>query len=287
MNNKLTIGITGASGHIGSHLAGYLVEKGFTVVSLVRNPDAADLSSRKYDLTGNIPDDLLNGIDILIHCAYVTKQQHTDAARINREGSEKLFSAAREKGIRKIIFFSTVTADINARSGYAKSKYEIEQLLDSERDFVARCSMVIGTGGLFQRMMEYGTSHTIIPLVSAGNQVVQVIAIDDVARLIEQVITRDLTGTGVLANEEAYTYKQIFRLIAKVNYKKIIFVPVPANVLKSIVKISRFLRLPVGATEENIQGIQTLRRQEPLLILPSFISLEKKLRTYETGIYRS
>jgi nucleoside-diphosphate-sugar epimerase len=278
MNNKLTIGITGAGGHIGSQLTEYLRGKAFEVIVLTKNVDSIkDTSARKYDLTDAIADDLLNDIDVLIHCAYIGNERHEDAAQINYNGSKLLFEASRKQGVKKIIFFSSVTANANAASGYARSKFAIEQLLDANTDFIIRCSMVIGSGGLFKRMLTYALTHRLIPLVGSGNQIVQVVAIVDVVRFVEQIIINDLTGTGVLANEERLTYRQLFTTIADVYQKRIVFVRVPAAALKIILRLNKFLGIRTGASEENVQGIQTLHPQKPLLLLPSYRSLEETL----------
>lgn len=265
MTNKFTIGITGAGGHIGSELVNYLRGKEFQVVPL------------KFDLKRNIPVGLLSGIDVLIHCAFVKQEDNANAEMHNYNGSKVLFEECRTQGVKKIIFFSSVTAKQNAASGYARGKFAIEQLLDPQRDFVIRCGMVIGTGGLFQRMLHYAVTHTFIPLIGSGKQVIQLIAVDDVVRCVEQIIVRNLSGMGVLANEEELTYRQFFSTIARVYRKRIWFVPVPAGALQLLLKICKLMHIRTGASAENIQGIRSLRKQRPVALLPTFRTFSEKL----------
>jgi dihydroflavonol-4-reductase len=276
MNNDITIGITGASGHIGSRLTGFLSEKGFRVIAFVRNvASVKNVPVRKYDLTEDIASGLVSDIDVLIHCAFVTKDQHADAEHINYHGSKQLFDECRKQGVKKIIFFSTVTASANTKSAYAKSKYRIEQLLRADTDFMIRCSMVIGTGGMFRRMLTYVTSHTFIPVFGSGKQVIQVVAIDDVLIFVEQVITGDTSGSCVLANNEQLTYKEFFSTIASVYHRKICFIHVPVPLVKMLLRLCRLMNIRTTVTEENILGMETLHVYDP----PSFPFTLRTLRS--------
>ena len=284
MNNSITIGITGASGHIGSSLTRYLSAKGFRVIAFVRNADSvSNASVRKFDLTSNIAAELLSDIDVMIHCAFVTKEQHVNAEQINYNGSKQLFEACREQGVKKIIFFSTVTAGAQAKSAYAKSKFRIEQLLQPDNDYLIRCSMVIGTGGIFQRMLTYGTTHTFIPLIGSGNQVIQVVAIEDVLFFVEQVIRGDMKGSSVLANSERLTYKQLFKTIAAVYDKSIFFIPVPVSFLKMILRLCRSMNIRTPVTEENILGTETLREYDQSKFSFTLRTLRSKLEELRNG----
>src|SRR5689334_7267331 len=103
MNNNLTIGITGATGHVGSQLSNHLKKRGLRVIKLIRNPGIDEsFSSRMFDLTQPIADDLLIGIDILIHCAFVANAQSEEAKIININGSRNLFESCRKQGVKII-----------------------------------------------------------------------------------------------------------------------------------------------------------------------------------------
>jgi NADH dehydrogenase len=278
MSNNITIGITGANGHIGSRLTEYLSKKGFRVIALVRNvASVKNVAVRKYDLTKDIASGLASDIDVLIHCAVVTKDQHANAEHINYKGSKQLFDECRKQGVKKIIFLSTVTASANTKSAYAKSKYRIEQLLRADTDFMIRCSMVIGTGGMFRRMLTYATTHTFIPVFGSGNQVIQVVAIDDVLFFVEQVIIGDLSGSCVLANNEQLTYKEFFSTIAAVYQKKICFIHVPVVFVKMLLRLCRLMNIRTIVSEENILGMETVRVYDPPSFPLTFRTLRSKL----------
>nr|WP_237422088.1 NAD(P)-dependent oxidoreductase [Frigidibacter albus] len=103
--------MTGGTGLVGRFLADAARAAGHEVTLLSRNPAPGGL---RYDLAGEVPD--LAGYDALIHAAF----QHapgryrggegTDPAGFlaaNRDGSLRLFAAARKAGVGRALFLST------------------------------------------------------------------------------------------------------------------------------------------------------------------------------------
>jgi FkbM family methyltransferase len=279
MTTKSTIGITGANGFIGSSLTNFLIGEGFSVVPFVRKPTSEkSKNARKYDLVEeSIPDDLFKGIDILIHCAFITKEQNADAEQLNFTGTKRLIDVSRNQGVKKIIFFSSVTADENAKSAYSKSKFAIHQLLNKETDLIIRCSLVIGEGGLFRKMLNYAISRTFIPLIGSGRQIIQLIAIEDVQSFVSTSINNNLHGNRVLASTEQITYKQLFKTIAAVYGKRIHFVPVPLVMLKMTLNLCRILNIRTPVSQENLLGFQTVRTYDTAPFISFPMTLKNKL----------
>src|SRR3954465_13861751 len=115
------IGITGAGGFIGSYLRNYFRANGFTVIGLVRMPTQDD--ERAFDLySPGIDPSILNGLEVIIHCAFIRHDDDNNAEAINLRGAENLKKVALVAGVRKIIFFSSLSAHNKARSSYGRSK---------------------------------------------------------------------------------------------------------------------------------------------------------------------
>lgn len=157
----MTALVTGATGFIGGNVARQLRRRGDAVRALVR-PGANDLAIRN---TGVIPSpgDLLEpdslrramlGCDVVYHCAavYAFWSRHpVDIYRANVDGTRNVIAAARQAGIRRLVFTSSVST-IGLPSGavdagterlgdetmppqpshlighYKQSKYQAEQL---------------------------------------------------------------------------------------------------------------------------------------------------------------
>ncbi|HUQ67086.1 MAG TPA: NAD-dependent epimerase/dehydratase family protein [Flavitalea sp.] len=274
---KPVVGITGANGFIGSYLSDYLAKKGYSIIQFARNFKQNITTQRKYDLEDLISKDLFTDVDVLIHCAFIKNEVNPLAEQINYNATERLITASREQGVKKVIFFSSVSAHNKAVSAYGKSKFRIHNLLDSKRDLIVQSGLVIGDGGLFKKLYEYSSSHKFIPLIDGGRQVIQLIAIDDVADFIDNAIINDLTGTHVMVNNERLTYRQIFESIARLNQSKLYFIPLPGFFLKKIITSCNYLNIPIPVTKENLLGFQKLKLFEPSPQLKASKSLVQKL----------
>lgn len=141
----MKVALTGGTGLVGRFLADAARAAGHDVTLLSRNPAPGEL---RYDLTGEVPD--LTGHDALIHAAF----QHapgryrggegTDPADFlaaNRDGSLRLFAAARQAGVARALFLSTravygdhpagtlLTEDLELRPDtlYGQMKADVEQ----------------------------------------------------------------------------------------------------------------------------------------------------------------
>ena len=119
--------VTGAAGFIGSNLCDHLLKNGAHVVGLDNlstgrqaNIDRVNNSAedRFFDFyQGDILDDVsltkaLDGVDIVVHlAAQVSVQQSIanpdETDRINTGGSRRVFEAAIDAGVRKIIYASS------------------------------------------------------------------------------------------------------------------------------------------------------------------------------------
>src|SRR6266700_7171897 len=107
--DKGIIAITGAGGFIGSALLTHLRNSGYRVIALKRTVagDAEPLQERFFDLQQVPAAGLLKGVEVLIHCAFIGAEAHSEADQINYAGTKLLVKNARVHGVQKIIFFSS------------------------------------------------------------------------------------------------------------------------------------------------------------------------------------
>ena len=113
--------ITGVNGHLGNNLLRLLLEKGEKVIGTVRNPtqklpyEGLDFNPVYADLMDkNSLLHALEGVDTLYQVAAVfklwTKNPQKDIYEANMTATKNIMEAASEKGVRKIVYVSSIAA---------------------------------------------------------------------------------------------------------------------------------------------------------------------------------
>ena len=110
--------VTGANGFTGSHLVKALLQRGDSVVGLVRkSSDLTRLEDTDIQLvTGDITDrnalrQAMQDVDMVFHTAAFVEFGLVDAARMERvnvEGTQAVLEVAKEMEISKMVYCSTI-----------------------------------------------------------------------------------------------------------------------------------------------------------------------------------
>jgi len=261
------IAITGASGFLGSILTDYFTQKNWKVVALVRNaerkkkPAKSTVEYREYDITKPVHKSALQGVDYLVHAAYVKLDaQNPEALEINVDGAKKLLAAAKQAGVKQSVFISTMSAHEDAISVYGKQKLAIEELfLKAKNNTVLRCGLIIGKGGIVQEMAGFMKSKHAVPLIGGGAQPLQIISVYDLCKVIGNAVEHTVTGRLVAANPTVYSYKEFYKALAHRLNVRVVYVPLPYWVLQAVFKIAATLHIPLGVGEDNLKGLKKLK----------------------------
>jgi nucleoside-diphosphate-sugar epimerase len=271
MNN--TIAITGASGFIGKSLLHYFSSKGWNVRALQRNPakSSGKISYHAYELPDRFDEKILEGVDVLIHCAvqhYTPSSKNTDT--INEKGAETLIRLCRKTGTR-LVFLSTLSAHEQAQSHYGQNKLKLEGMFDLAKDLVLKLGLVVGhTGGLFHTIYESIKKTNVVPLVGGGKQPVQTIAIDDLCRIIASGISNHMSGIYNIAEPDPLPMKELYTLIARQLGKEPKFVPVPAFLLLIACHMAELIGVKLPISSENVLGLKQLKSFDTAADLKKF-----------------
>jgi dihydroflavonol-4-reductase len=113
----MKIAVTGTSGHVGNNLCRMLIAQGHQVKALVHR-DTKSLEGLPLEIVrGSVTSendlaDLCSGCEIVFHlAAYISIRKRDPAClSINAESTFRLARAAKAKGVRKIIHFSSIHA---------------------------------------------------------------------------------------------------------------------------------------------------------------------------------
>jgi len=232
--------VTATTGYIGSHLLAPLTAAGFRVraaartPSRVRNapPGAEIVAADAFDATAVRA--ALEGIDTAYYLVH-TLGAGKDYAQRDREAARIFADAARDAGIRKIVFLGGLGQDVRDLSEHLASRHEVGRVLaDSGVPVVEfRASIVIGSGSTSFEMVRNLTEK--LPAMTTPRWVrmpAQPIAIDDVAAYLVAAANLDLPAGEnhriyEIGGSEIVNYGDLLRLYAKTRGLHRLIIPVP------------------------------------------------------------
>jgi nucleoside-diphosphate-sugar epimerase len=186
--------VTGASGYVGSRIASHLAGAGWDVRALCRTRppiDAERVTHVRFDLVTGPTPEMLADADALVHAGYdFDHTRWSDIARVNVEGTGHLLTAAKNAGVDRIIYVSTVAAFPETRSMYGRAKLESEGLALALGAVVVRCGLVWGPhgGAMFGALRRAVQRLPVVPLVVPADLGIALVCEDDLAVLIERVL---------------------------------------------------------------------------------------------------
>lgn len=240
--------VTGATGFIGSHMVNVLLENGYDVVAMARNPSKAKKLEEKgievrYADLGDFSslNDITKGVDFVIHLAahYNFHTKWPLLYKYNVLAAEKLAEDAIKHNVQHFIFTSTTEAigptlgkiadentPCNPAYDYGKSKLMAEKLMrkmHDEKDFsvtIVRPSGVYGPGDFY---VAYSAVHAIAKgkmsfLPGDGSHLIQFVYVKDLVDGYLKTLGNEkaLGETYILTSEDYHTYKEIFTIIANI-----------------------------------------------------------------------
>ena len=216
--------IIGGSGFVGRYVAQRMAQAGWRVRVACRHPNDAHFV-RPYGAPGqvspvfaNIRDDdsvraVVEAADAVVNCVgtFDAKGKNSFQA-IQVEGAERVARIAAECGVSKLVQISAIGADVEAESGYARSKGEGERavLEHVPGAYIIRPSVIFGTeDDFFNRFGAMARSFPIVPLFGAETKF-QPVWVEDVAAAIEVCLTTDAApGVYELGGPDVDTFREL------------------------------------------------------------------------------
>ncbi len=207
----MRIFLTGANGFIGAALLVALRDAGHEVVAAVRRPEALrrrfpDLTAVEADLNHLLRAEdwapLIAGCDAVINCAGILQSRRGQSvARVHDRAPRALFDAAQAAGIAKVVQISAVS--LGAETDYAASKKAADDhLMGLDLAWVVlRPSLVYSAGGSYggtSVLRAQAATPFVLPVIGAGDQVFQPIALEDLAQLVRRAVESDSLDRRVL-----------------------------------------------------------------------------------------
>jgi len=292
--------VTGANGFVGSHLVEGLLSKGYHVICLVRKTSNlrwlsglnveyvyADISEKESlsREAGSFGKNVLNDVDFVFHVAGLTKAKSKEEyLKANYEGTKNLIEACVENNqqIKRFVYISSQaavgpgkddqpldeTAPCNPVTDYGKSKLEGEKIVlefSSKLPVtIIRPPAVYGPRDSdilsFFKVANYGFKT----FFGKGESYLSLCYIED---LIDGIIlaAESPKATGqiyFIADDQIYSWREAFRIVAKVLNKKTITLKIPKVFLYAIAFVSENVARLLGKpTVINMQKVREITQK--------------------------
>jgi uncharacterized protein YbjT (DUF2867 family) len=216
--------IVGASGLIGSALAGRLAAQGHSVVSVTRSGGKSgliDALAVQMDVAAAtepshwLPH--LREVDAVVNCAGVLQDSPGDSTTgVHVKGVSALFQACELAGVRRVVHLSAVGVDRETPTEFSRTKLAGDKAL-MERDLdwiILRPSVIVGRAAYGGSALLRGLAALPIQPVMASTGPLQIVHLDDVIDTIAFFLKPDAPSRQVLdiVGSKSWTFEEVVRL---------------------------------------------------------------------------
>ncbi len=260
--------VTGAFGYSGRWIAHRLLEKGIrvrTLTNAVGRDDPFDgrveVHSLDFDNHAALVESL-RGAQVLYNTYWVryNHPRRNFEHGIAVENSRRLFAAAAEAGVERIVHFSVAHPHKAPDWTYFRGKVAVEGLLhDSEHSYAILRPTVLFGGGrnvLINNIAWMLRKFPVFGVFGMGNYPIQPVHVKDVARVaveqgeLRENVTIDVTGP------ETFRYKEYIGLMAKSMGLRRLILPMPSTVGWVFGKFVGLILQDLVITRAEIRGLK-------------------------------
>lgn len=221
--------VTGATGYLGGRLAPRLLDAGFTVRVLARNPDkldgvpwAGDVEIARGDLGDR--DSLKEAfadVEVVYYLVHSMGSGGDDFRKTERESAENVAAVASEAGVSRIVYLGGLHPESGELSEHLESRAEVGQILcDSDTPtFVLQAGVVIGAGSASFEMIRHLTNR--LPVMTTPRWVhnkIQPIAVRDILHYLIGAADADLPASRTydVGGPDVMEYGEMMNIYADV-----------------------------------------------------------------------
>jgi len=275
-----TVLVIGASGFVGGHLTKALLAGGDAVRCLARDPARVqDLAASGCEIVKGDVSDLASVQQAVASIGAVYVSIHTLSPQpgslsdrrfmaVERDGLQNVVTACRARGVRRIIYVTSLGITAEAPSEWLRERWRAEQfLLHSGLDVtVIRPGMIVGAGGRGFGMVVSGAKKP-VAIGLGGQQKMRTIAVDDLIYYLMSVLgdPRAYGQCYDVGNDDVLTNAQMVDAVAEMlGRRRPIKLQIPPTLLGVPAPlIERAGRLPRGAMKGLLHSLEADMSGDP------------------------
>jgi nucleoside-diphosphate-sugar epimerase len=255
----LRCAITGAAGYVGSAIARGFQAHGWEVIALGRRP-LEGARHVPYELGADPRRLPWSEVDTLVHCAYDFRPKTwVDICNVNVNGGIALLRAAREQGVKRTVFISSLSSFPGCRSLYGRAKMEVEAAALELGCAVVRPGLVWSkTPGSLLGALERASRARFVPLIGDGSYPQYLVYDEDLAELIYALAQADAPSIPraiSAAHPQKHSLRELLHRLAEKQGNQPIFVPIPWRLMHAGLKTLETLGLPAPFRSDSLIGI--------------------------------
>ena len=232
--------VTGATGYIGGRLVVELLNHGYRVRVLARNPERLKdhpWINRVEVAEGDATDEFaltqaMQGADVAYYLLHALMSKNDFEVK-ERQLAEHFVKCAKTAGVSRLVYLGGIIAPGEELSPHMQSRADTGNILRASGipTIELRAAVVIGSGSASFEMLRYLTER--LPIMTVPKWVnvrIQPIAVRDVLRYLvgAAALAPSVSGAFDIGGPEIYTYKQMMEKYAEAaGLRKRIIIPVP------------------------------------------------------------
>ncbi|MFP4191023.1 MAG: SDR family oxidoreductase [Candidatus Hydrogenedentota bacterium] len=231
--------VLGATGYVGGRLVPRLLDKGYTVRCLVRNPAKAE--GRRWSgaeiRRGNVLDKesllaAMEGVDLVYYMVHLMRDSASDLLMMEKQAARNTREAAEAAGVKRIVYLGALGRDTDARSTHLKSRHATGDILaDGTVPVTELCAgVIIGAGSASFEVIQHLVNK--LPVMVTPRWVykeTQPLGVEDALQYLLEAAENPETAARSfdIGCPEVVTYKELMLAVARELNLKRFMIPVP------------------------------------------------------------